>query len=99
MDPERIERIGTEALKILWRDGHESFYPFGYLRSCCPCAACREFPPGDQPTVTPLEIQPVGRYALTIRFSDGHTTGIFSFDHLRRLCRCEACLPQEFTEG
>jgi DUF971 family protein len=109
-DPERIDRMGEEGLKIRWADGHESIYPFGYLRQSCPCAACSA---GGGPTAghpkkqgvpiraasLPLEIQPVGRYALTIRFSDGHKTGIFAYEYLRSLCRCEACAPRQFMEG
>lgn len=34
---------------------------------------------------------PVGNYAIQITFSDGHATGIYSYEHLRTLCRCEEC--------
>ena len=99
-DPERIERVGQAALQIRWQDGHESLYPWQLLRSCCPCAACKEGEPVQAPSgATPLEIQPVGRYALTIRWSDGHMTGIFSHEYLRALCPCEECKPTQFTEG
>jgi DUF971 family protein len=33
----------------------------------------------------------VGSYAIQISFSDGHATGIFSYDYLRTLCPCEQC--------
>jgi DUF971 family protein len=33
----------------------------------------------------------VGNYAIQIRFTDGHSTGIYSFEYLRDLCPCEAC--------
>jgi DUF971 family protein len=33
----------------------------------------------------------VGNYAVQISFSDGHSTGIFSYDYLRTLCPCEEC--------
>lgn len=39
----------------------------------------------------PLEITPVGRYAITFHWNDGHTTGIYSWDFLRRECPCEEC--------
>jgi len=35
--------------------------------------------------------QAVGNYALRIDFTDGHSTGIYSFDHIREICPCEAC--------
>ncbi|MBI3615456.1 MAG: DUF971 domain-containing protein [Candidatus Omnitrophica bacterium] len=100
IDPERIERLGETALKIRWIDGHESLYSWSYLRASCPCAACREgIPSRPDSSVKPLELQPVGRYALSIRWSDGHTTGIYSHELLRSLCPCEECKPGQFTEG
>jgi DUF971 family protein len=33
----------------------------------------------------------VGNYALSISFSDGHATGIYSYDHLRSICPCPEC--------
>jgi DUF971 family protein len=90
-------------LVIRWRDGHESRYPFDDLRQVCPCADCRtaEKPQGGLKVLTGpvvrrgeiriVEISPVGRYALSFTWSDGHRTGIYSFDFLRRLCPCEAC--------
>ena len=99
-EPERIERVGENALRILWNDAHDSLYTWGLLRASCPCAACREggAPKVDR-SIRPLEVKPVGRYAMTIRWSDGHTTGIFSYDFLRSICPCEACRPDQFTEG
>ena len=100
-EPERIERLGETALKIRWADGHESLYAWTLLRAECPCAACREqgLPMAVDQAVKPLEIKPVGRYALTIRWSDGHATGIFSYETLRSLCACEACRPTQMDEG
>ena len=98
--PQRIERLGETALKVTWADGHESIYTWEFLRASCPCAACRENKlPQSYAGVTPLEIQPVGRYALTIRWSDGHATGIFSHQFLRSICSCEACKPSQMDEG
>lgn len=100
-EPERIERLGETTLKISWKDGHESHYTWTGLRAACPCAACREAtaPIPDAAEVRPLEIQPVGRYAIHIRFNDGHGTGIFSYEYLRSLCNCEACQPRQLEEG
>lgn len=39
----------------------------------------------------PLSSAPVGNYAISFNWNDGHTSGIYSWDYLRRLCRCEAC--------
>lgn len=51
------------------------------------------------PVVRPGEVQaaavaPVGRYAINFSWSDGHDSGIYSFDFLRELCPCEACAGQ-----
>ena len=40
----------------------------------------------------------MGHYAIQIDFTDGHATGIYSFDYLRTICPCEAC-AREFRSG
>lgn len=98
----RLEEA-ARVLVVRWRDGHESRYPFDELRNVCPCADCRaaEKPQGGLQVLTGpvvrrgevriVQISPVGRYALSFTWSDGHSTGIYSFDFLRQLCPCEAC--------
>ena len=99
-EPASVERVGQTALKVVWTDGHESLYAWDYLRAACPCAVCREGePPRYDPQLKPADIQPVGRYALTVRWSDGHATGIYSYEYLRSLCGCEACKPSQLDEG
>jgi len=44
-----------------------------------------------KPRVTAKSANAVGNYAIQILFSDGHTTGIYSFEHLREICPCEQC--------
>ena len=39
----------------------------------------------------PLEVTPVGKYAIRFKWSDGHESGIYSWEYLRRVCGCEAC--------
>ena len=81
------------ALRIVWEDGAESVLAPRALRIRCPCAACvdemtgrRTIEPASVPEgVHPLGIDLVGRYAINIRWSDGHDTGFFPFDYLRRL--------------
>jgi DUF971 family protein len=41
----------------------------------------------------PVEITPVGKYALKFKWNDGHEAGIYSWDYLRRVCQCPMCLP------
>ncbi len=91
--PQSIAQAGPDTLRIEWQDGHESLYPVRQLRLGCRCANCIEELTGrpllseeDVPEdVRPERITPVGRYAIQISWSDGHDTGIYSFDYLREL--------------
>ena len=94
--PIEIGRANQHDVKIRWQDGHVSVYPARELRLNCPCAGCvdevtgqRRLIAGSVPEdVKPLSIQLVGRYAITIPWSDGHHTGIYAFELLRKLCPC-----------
>jgi DUF971 family protein len=44
-----------------------------------------------KPALKMLNAEPVGAYAIRIHWSDGHNTGIYSFDHLRAICPCPEC--------
>jgi DUF971 family protein len=44
-----------------------------------------------QAPVRPREVEPVGNYAISFHWSDGHKSGIYSWDYLRRACQCEQC--------
>lgn len=91
--PVKLEKVDEKTLRIEWSDGLRSDYPVRLLRQLCPCAGCvdevtgeRTLDPDAVPAdVKPLQIQPVGKYALGIRWSDGHDTGIYSFDLLRNI--------------
>ena len=45
----------------------------------------------------PVEVTPVGNYALRFKWNDGHESGIYSWEYLRRVCRCDACLSTALT--
>ena len=86
-------KVTDEAIDIVWSDGHTSHLPHRPLRLACPCAMCVDEWTG-QPRLDPkqvpsdvraLEIRPVGRYALQFSWSDGHTTGLYSYDKIRAL--------------
>ncbi len=44
-----------------------------------------------KPKIAARAAKPLGNYALQIEFNDGHSTGIYSYDHLRMICPCEEC--------
>ena len=81
------------AVVIRWNDGHVSRLPFRPLRQACPCALCVDEITGEKRldpnrvvmSVRPLEIRPVGRYALQFSWSDLHGSGIYTYDFLRSL--------------
>lgn len=104
--PKDIEKVADEELRIIWEDGHASSYDFAYLRRHCPCAVCRDEWSGNpllDPETVPddlkaLRAETVGNYALSFAFSDGHGTGIYSFEALRRLCGCVECAHHPGSE-
>ncbi len=87
------------TLVIEWADGHVTELTPWSLRLACPCAGCVDEMTGRKilrpddvdEGVYPLEISYVGRYALRFDWSDGHGTGIYPFEYLRRLCPCMLC--------
>ena len=95
LEPTNIQQIGNE-LAIHWNDGMESYFGLEFLRRACPCAGC-----GGEPDVLGNIMRPnvtyspesfelagfdlVGGYAVQPRWRDGHGTGIYSFQYLRRL--------------
>ncbi|HVT92729.1 MAG TPA: DUF971 domain-containing protein [Bryobacteraceae bacterium] len=51
----------------------------------------QELLPMYKPRIAMTHIEEAGHYALHIYWNDGHNSGIYSFDHLRRICPCEEC--------
>lgn len=97
--PADIKKIDERTLGISWEDVHESIYDATFLRENCTCAACqdewtgeRKLLPGQLPqAVLPVTIDSVGQYGLKIKWSDGHSTGIYTYEYLRGLCQCSSC--------
>jgi DUF971 family protein len=47
-----------------------------------------------KPALKMLAVEPVGNYAIRINWNDGHSSGIYSYEHFREICQCERCAPQ-----
>lgn len=96
--PTRVT-IDTEAqqFQIRWADGHETTFPLDGLRKACPCANCQghgnqQLPdpalfdePADR-TWTDVQAERAGSIGLRLTWDDGHDTGIYSWERLRRMC-------------
>ena len=90
--PTRIDFSGPR-LRVTWGDGVEQEWNYQRLRFECACAQCVDEHTGKKtlilefvdPNVRILRIEPSGRYALQIHWSDGHSTGLYTFERLRRL--------------
>jgi len=89
-----------DGLLIEWdQAGHAGLFPARALRLACPCAACVEEmtgrplldPAGVPADIKPLTLALVGAYGLRIGWSDGHDTGIYTFERLRASCPCPQC--------
>jgi ATP-binding protein involved in chromosome partitioning len=97
--PHAINRR-DEGILIEWDTaGHEGWFPARALRLACPCAACVDEMSGRallDPAAIPSDVRPVtlalvGAYGLQVQWSDGHGTGIYTFQRLLSSCPCEAC--------
>ncbi len=86
-------RRDPRTLSILWEDGHRDDFDVRDLRLACHCALCVEEMSGrkllDPKTirsdVSPRQIMSIGNYAIQFDWSDGHNSGIYSFNDLRAL--------------
>jgi DUF971 family protein len=94
IEPTALSLQPDGKLVIEWSDGRRRRYAIDELRRKCPCATClyeRESaartvaPPENVAPVAIEQLHPVGNYAYNIRFSDGHSTGIFPLELLLEL--------------
>lgn len=99
--PRRVDVSLSQGVTVEWNDGRTDRFSILALRRACPCATCTGIhgdtstavpaaPVSPLPIFKPagatlLAAEPVGRYALQFTFSDGHKTGIFTWDYLREL--------------
>lgn len=98
IQPKAADLVSPFELQMRWSDGVETRHAARALRLACPCANCIEEGTGRKildPSSVPgdvllLVVEPVGRYGLSFVWSDGHKTGIFSWNYLRQLAAMEA---------
>ncbi len=98
MNPTSIDLKKDRGLTIMWADGTSSYYSIRYLRRFSPSAEMRQL--REEMDANPLTVLPsgvgdsditatnaelVGNYAIRIEFSDGHRTGIYTWDYLRQI--------------
>ncbi|MFM7207542.1 MAG: gamma-butyrobetaine hydroxylase-like domain-containing protein [Planctomycetaceae bacterium] len=96
------DAAGRPVIEIDWSDGVSGRYPARLLRDACPCATCREkraappkvvgltvLRPEELRPLAVVGMKPVGQYAYSIAFTDGHDTGIYTLDYLRELASGE----------
>ncbi len=88
-----IWQIDDRTLGITWTDHSSQTFDVVMLRRKCPCAKCIDEHTGEKilkdedisDELRPVKIDSVGRYALSIEFDDGHNTGIYTFEMLKKI--------------
>ncbi|HEX7498690.1 MAG TPA: DUF971 domain-containing protein, partial [Polyangia bacterium] len=86
-----LRRTNPRTLSVLWEDGRRGDFDVRDLRLACPCALCVEEMSGRplldpskvRPDIAPVTLTSVGSYGITIKWNDGHSTGIYSYESLR----------------
>lgn len=80
--------------EIHWDNDTSFQLPFKYVRGECPCAGCINEFTGERildldsipETIVPEQMQASGNYAIKLTWSDGHSTGLYTWDHLLSIC-------------
>jgi DUF971 family protein len=92
--PQEIRYLSAEKrLEIAFENGEAYSYPAELLRVESPSAEVQGHGPGQKTLITGrrhvgiMEIEPVGNYAIRIKFDDLHDTGLYSWDYLHWLGR------------
>ena len=93
--PTNIRALQSEQiLELTWSPDDIARLPYPYLRGECPCALCRDEWSGERildkssiPNDLKLEgMEGIGSYAVRFSWSDGHTSGLYTWENLQRLC-------------
>ena len=94
MKIKQIEQVSSDVLVVSWEDGEKALLFLKKLRANCPCAVCKD----ERENANPLKVLAydpdspelkrwrwIGRYAIALEWSDGHATGIYTYDLLKEL--------------
>ena len=90
-------RQKSRVLEVTFEDGERYCLTYEYLRVFTPSAEARGHGPEQEVLqvgkreVAIERVETVGNYAIRILWNDGHNTGIYSFEHFRRICQCGEC--------
>jgi ATP-binding protein involved in chromosome partitioning len=103
--PKSLGVSAAGALEVVWADGQKQVFNPYHLRLNCPCAACVDEHTGEKildAKRVPLDVRvaearPVGSYGVSPRFSDGHDTGIYTFERLKGLGGAAGQAPVSFS--
>lgn len=82
-----------KELELVYQDGTNVQFPFEFLRVFSPSAEVQGHAPSEAilqvglRDVVLVGVEPVGQYALKLIFSDGHDTGVYSWDYFEDLAR------------
>jgi DUF971 family protein len=94
----------SKVLELAYEDGNTYRLPFELLRVLSPSAEVQGHGPGQETLQTGkrevliANLEPVGHYALKPSFSDGHDSGLYSWDFLRFLCENQDQLWKEHLD-
>ncbi len=106
--PKNISRPLPHLLRVEWNDGFTSTIPLEKLRDECPCALCK----GEQIMGQPVsfgikmfaqgmneldKLVPVGNYGIQAFWRDGHDTGIYPWQLLRRITEQHQVIEHMFN--
>ena len=91
--------LTATTIDIEWSDGQSSQYQARDMRLNCGCAECVEEwsnrklldPVTVSENIQAVDYLIVGRYAVQFLWSDEHYTGIYPFETIRKLCKCNEC--------
>ena len=94
----------SKVLELAFADGRAFRLPYEFLRVHSPSAEVRGHGPGQETLqvgkkdITIDEVEPIGHYAIRPKFSDGHDTGIYSWEYLHDLCVRQDALWQDYLD-